>query len=89
MTTTDRSLTLAKKTLPLVAAAVLAIVNVGPHGGIYLVPFLVVALIGIVQAVRVSGLIGGFASSDRRLHGSVADTAPRGRALADELLDDG
>ncbi len=88
MSTTDRYLTLAKATIPLVAFGAIAIVKVGGQGGVFLIPFLAVAVLGVVQAVRASGLIPGFSSNSRRLHGSVSDTAPRGRALADELLDE-
>ena len=86
MASTDRYIALAKSVIPLIIFGAFAIVKVGAQGGVFIIPFLVVAVLGIVQAVRSSGLINGF--NNKKLRGSVADTAPRGRSVADEILDE-
>ena len=80
----DRSLQLAKGVIPGVAFCVFVIVRVGPQAGFMIVPFIAVAAIGIVQAVRRSGFIG-----ERKLRGRVSDTASLGRRRADEILSQG
>lgn len=87
MPSTDRYLSLAKTTIPPFAVAIFALVKVGPQAGPMIIPFLVVAVIAIVQGVRSSGVISGF-SSHKELRGSVADTAHRGRSVADQILDE-
>jgi hypothetical protein len=81
MSTFDKSLRLAKAVIPAVAMIIFVIVRVGSDIGLMIVPFIVVAAIGIVQAVRRSGFLG-----DRTLRGSIAESAPSGRARADEIL---
>lgn len=87
MASTDRYLNLAKGVIPGVAAIIFVIVRIGSQAGFFIVPFVAVALLGIVQAIRSSGVIDGFSSRTRR-RGSIDDTAHRGRSIADELLDE-
>ena len=81
MSTFDKSLGLAKAVIPAVAMIIFVIVRVGSDFGLMIVPFIAVAVIGIVQAARRSGLFG-----DRAPRGSIAESAPSGRARADEIL---
>lgn len=87
MASTDRYLSLAKGVIPSVAAIIFVTVRGGSQVGFFIVPFIAVALLGIVQAVRRSGVISGFGGR-KELRGTIDDTAHRGRALADELLDE-
>ncbi len=84
MATFDKSLRLARAVVPAVAMIIFVIVRVGSDAGFMIVPFVAVAAIGIVQAVRRSGFVG-----DRTLRGSIAESAPSGRARADEILRQG
>ena len=71
--------------IALVAAAIVfVLVRVGTQAGFMIVPFVAVAVLGIVQAVRGSGFIGR-----RRLRGRVTDSADLGRKRADEILAQG
>jgi UPF0716 family protein affecting phage T7 exclusion len=81
MSSFDKSLSLAKAVVPAVAMIVFVIVKAGSGFGLMVVPFVAVAVIGIVQAVRRSGFFGG-----SKLRGKVADSADRGRLRADEIL---
>ena len=88
MSVADRSLTLAKSVIPLIGVGVIWIVQAGGQFGLLLIPFLAVLVIGIIQAVRASGLIPGF-SRRRKLRGSIEDSALRGRSVADDILNQG
>ena len=84
MSTFDKRLSLAKGVIPAVAMIVFVIARVGSELGLMIVPFVAVAVIGIVQTVRRSGCVG-----ERRIRGSIADSAARGRTRADEILGQG
>lgn len=84
MPSCDKSLVLAKGVIPAVAMMVFVVTRAGSGLGFMIVPFVVVAVIGIVQTVRRSGVFGG-----RELRGSVVDSASRGRTRADEILSQG
>jgi hypothetical protein len=79
MSSFDQRLRLAKGVIPAVAMIVFVIARGGV--GLMIVPFIVVAVIGIVQTLRRSGVIGG-----RRLQGSITESAAHGHASADEIL---
>jgi hypothetical protein len=81
MSTLDKSLQLARGVIPTVAMLVFVLVRFGTGFGLMIVPFVAVLVIGIVQAVRRSGLI-----ERRTVRGSLADSAAQGRARADEIL---
>ncbi len=84
MSTFDRSLSLAKGVIPAVAMIVVVIARAGSGPGLMIVPFVAVAVIGIVQTVRRSGFFG-----ERRIRASISDSAARGRTRADEILGQG
>lgn len=84
MSDVDRSLSLAKAVIPPVAVIIFVIVRIGPNAWFLVVPFIVVALIGVVQSVRNSGFIGR-----RAVRGRVSDSAALGRGRADEILGQG
>lgn len=87
MASTDRYLSLAKSLIPLLAAVVFAIAQGATQFGVMIIPFFAVAALGVVQAVRSSGVISSF-SSRKELRGSVAETSHRGRSVADQILDE-
>lgn len=86
MASTDRYLTLAKTTVLPLAMMIFVLVRIAPQAGAMVIPFLAVAALGVVQGIRSSGVISGFSS--KKVRGSVADTAHRGRSVADQLLDE-
>jgi len=79
MSSFDRRLNLAKGVIPALAMIVFVIARSGAN--FMVVPFVAIALLGIVQTVRKSGVIGG-----REFRGRVADSAADGRSRADEIL---
>ena len=82
MSSFDKHLNLAKGVIPAVVAIIFVTVRSGPT--FMVVPFVVVAVLGIVQTVRKSGVFGG-----RALRGRVVDSAAHGRTRADEILGQG
>ena len=79
MSAFDKRLNLAKGVIPAVVMIIFVIARTG--ASFVVVPFVAIALLGIVQTVRKSGVIGG-----RKLRGRVVDSAASGRNRADEIL---
>lgn len=87
MASTNRYLSLATSIILPLGMMIFVLVRIAPQAGAMVIPFLAVGAFGIIQSVRSSGVISGF-SSRKELRGSVAETAHRGRSVADQILDE-